>query len=211
MALTRPRLREEETAAAQVERLGFARRDVRDLVVTHLDADHAGGLPDFPEARVHLHRAERDAALARSTLNERQRYRTAHFAHGPRWAVHEPGGDRWLGFESVQAVADDVLLVPLPGHSRGHSAVAVRAPSGSDVDWLLHSGDAYFNFGELVDPRSCPVGLRIFQRIVAVDDALRRANAARLRELHASEHGKRVRIFSAHCPTEYAAATGSRT
>lgn len=211
VALTRPRLSEEDTAARQVERLGFARRDVRDLVVTHLDVDHAGGIPDFPDADVHVHRLERDAALSPRTLNERQRYRAFHFAHGPRWEVHEEDGERWNGFASVKAVADDVLLVPLPGHTRGHSAIAVRAPAGAGVDWYLHAGDAYFNHGELVDPASCPVGLRVFQRVIAVDDGARRGNARRLRELHAGEAGGRVRIFSAHCPTEYARATGSRT
>ena len=36
------------TALRQVERLGFSRRDVRHIVLTHLDFDHAGGLEDFP-------------------------------------------------------------------------------------------------------------------------------------------------------------------
>ncbi len=35
-------------ALPQIEALGFRRSDVRHLVLTHLDFDHAGGLPDFP-------------------------------------------------------------------------------------------------------------------------------------------------------------------
>ncbi|MFD0510570.1 MBL fold metallo-hydrolase [Streptomyces aureus] len=31
--------------------LGYAVDDVRHIVLTHLDLDHAGGLPDFPRAR----------------------------------------------------------------------------------------------------------------------------------------------------------------
>ena len=46
-----PRPRLEETALAQVEALGFAAADVRHIVATHLDPDHAGGLPDFPDGR----------------------------------------------------------------------------------------------------------------------------------------------------------------
>ena len=42
----------------QVRALGYRPDDVRDIVVTHLDLDHAGGLGDFPHARVHVHRAE---------------------------------------------------------------------------------------------------------------------------------------------------------
>jgi glyoxylase-like metal-dependent hydrolase (beta-lactamase superfamily II) len=209
VAFVRPQLGEEDTAARQIERLGFSRDDVRDIVVTHLDADHAGGLPDFAKARVHVHRREHEAAIARATMKERERYRLPQIAHGPRWELHDAGGDRWFGFESVRVVSDDVVLVPLPGHTRGHCAVAVRTPAGSDVDWLLHAGDAYFHHGELTDPEASPVGLRLFQRVIAMDDGLRRANAARLRELHASPDGKRVSIFSAHCPTELDRFTSS--
>ena len=204
VVLTRPRLREEDTAARQIERLGFRREDVRHVVVTHLDVDHAGGIPDFPDATIHVHRAEHAAAMAPPTLAERNRYRKVHFAENPRWELHEPDGERWFGFERVRAVADDVLLIPLHGHTRGHCAVAVRAPSGSGAEWLLHCGDGYFFHGELEEPPTCPAGLRFFQRAVAVDDAVRVANADRLRALHRDE-GERVRMFSAHSPKEYEA------
>jgi glyoxylase-like metal-dependent hydrolase (beta-lactamase superfamily II) len=210
MPLARADLRPENTAAMQVEQLGFARSDVRDIAVTHLDLDHAGGLPDFPEASVHIHRPEHDAAMSPQTMNEKQRYRPVHFAHGPKWNVHDAGGERWMGFESVRAVADDVLVIPLPGHTRGHSCIAVKAPTGERFAWYLHCGDAYFKSVEKTDPSQAPSGIKAFQRLIAHDDELRRANARRLRELHASEDGKRVKIFSAHCPTEYAELASPR-
>jgi hypothetical protein len=49
--LTGPTLDARETAHAQLAGLGFAATDVRHVVVTHLDLDHAGGLSDFPHAR----------------------------------------------------------------------------------------------------------------------------------------------------------------
>lgn len=204
VALARPRLREEDTAARQVERLGFSRRDVRHVVVTHLDLDHAGGIVDFPEARVHVHEREHAAALRPRTWGERQRYRSGQWAHGPRWHLHGGGGERWFGLESLRVVAGDVLLVPLPGHTRGHAAVAVRAREPSGPEWLVHAGDAYFFHGEKDDDASCPVGLQRFQSMMAVDDEARRANAARLRALH-REHGSAVRVFCAHDPHEYRA------
>lgn len=205
LALTRPKLAPEHTAIRQVERLGFRREDVRHVVVTHLDADHAGGLADFPDATVHVHRRERDAAEAPRTSNEKQRYRPLQLAHGPKWQLHDAGGEAWFGFERVRAVADDVFLVPLPGHTRGHSAVAVRAGDDTpDAEWLLHCGDAYFSGLELERAAACPPILRGFQALIAVDDRARRANADRLRALHRAE-GSRVRMFSAHCPRELAA------
>jgi len=197
-ALLRPRPRLEETAVAQVEALGFAAADVRHIVATHLDADHAGGLPDFPQAEVHVLAAELAEALQPS-LRERSRYiGGAHWQHGPRWVEHrsEAGGDRWFGFESVRILPGlevEVALVPLLGHSRGHTGVAVNAGER----WLLHCGDAYFNHGEMATPPSCPPGLRVFQRVLSSDNGARVANAERLREL-AATHGDEVALFCAH-------------
>src|ERR1700691_2682614 len=42
-AMMRPRLEVGETAVSQVRALGFDPADVRDIVLTHLDVDHAGG------------------------------------------------------------------------------------------------------------------------------------------------------------------------
>lgn len=52
-------------------------RDVKHIVLTHLDFDHAGGLDDFPWATVHMMRVERDYAEAQKTWLDRQRFRGA--------------------------------------------------------------------------------------------------------------------------------------
>jgi glyoxylase-like metal-dependent hydrolase (beta-lactamase superfamily II) len=189
-----------ETAVAQVQALGYRPADVRDIVLTHLDLDHAGGLGDFPHARVHVHADELAAARARRHPKEKGRYIAAQWAHGPDWVEHPSvGGDGWFGFEAIRAVGEDVLLVPLRGHTRGHSAVAVRRPSGG---WFLHAGDGYFFHGELQRPASCPSGLRAFQTLVQMDKRARLANQDRLRALHADHHDE-VAVFSAHDATEY--------
>src|SRR5437660_24145 len=43
--LLRPACDESEAAARQVARMGYSIDDVRHIVITHLDLDHAGGLP----------------------------------------------------------------------------------------------------------------------------------------------------------------------
>ena len=189
-----------ETAVAQVQALGYRPSDVRDIVLTHLDLDHAGGIGDFPQARVHVLGDELAAARARSHPKEKGRYIAAQWAHGPDWVEHTPdGGDGWFGFDAVHAVGDDVLLVPLRGHTRGHCAVAVRRPSGG---WFLHAGDGYFFHGEKERPSTCPSGLRMFQTLVQMDKRARLANQDRLRELHAG-HSSEVTLFSAHDAREF--------
>jgi glyoxylase-like metal-dependent hydrolase (beta-lactamase superfamily II) len=169
---------------------------VRHIVLTHLDIDHAGGLSDFPTAQVHVLDVEHAAAMKPRTRAERNRYRPQQWEHQPRWEIHSARGEPWMGFESVEAIGD-VLLVSLHGHTRGHAGVAVRISDG----WLLHCGDAYLFHAEVDQVPRCPRGLLTFERLVAVDDAARRDSQARLRQLRRS-HGSEVRLFCAHDPVE---------
>ena len=190
----RPRLEQSETAAAQVRALGFDPADVRHIVVTHLDFDHAGGLPDFPEAQVHVFGREQEAAT-KPKLLERSRYIPNHTKHGPKWVTYTVEGDEWLGFESVRVLPGDpeVLMIPLPGHTRGHSGVAVRRGDG----WLLHCGDAFFDRHEVETPPSCAPALRVFRTLTEVNRRLRVQNLERLREL-ARSHAGEVELINAH-------------
>jgi len=198
-ATIRPILSADDTAHAQITALGLDPADVRHIAATHLDVDHAGGLPDFPDAEVHVFRPEMEAALEPS-IREKLRYIPGQMAHGPKWHPHDVAGDEWMGFEAVRVIGGldpEVVLIPLPGHSRGHSAIAVRDGDG----WLVHCGDCYFHHDEMKTPPSCPVGLRVFQTVVGYDGKARRSNQERLREL-AARHGDEVRLFCAHDITE---------
>ncbi len=88
----RPVLSHEETAAHQIEQLGFRRDDVRHIVVTHLDLDHIGGLSDFPHAQVHVTAAEALGAITSPSRFEKTRYRSAQWAHEPKIVEHDPRG-----------------------------------------------------------------------------------------------------------------------
>lgn len=198
-AMMRPKTTIEETALEQVKSLGFDPADVKQIVTTHLDPDHSGGLPDFPEAEVHVFGRELDAAME-PRLRDRPRYLPVHWNHKPRWVRHDGEGDEWFGFGSVRILPDlgsEVLLIPLAGHSLGHSGVAIKTGEG----WLLHCGDAYFHHDELASPPSCPPGLRLFQNLNNADRGQRMANQERLRELVA-RHGEEVQLLCSHDPHE---------
>lgn len=202
MILAQPRLDPNETAVRQVERLGFSRDDVRHIIVTHLDLDHAGGMSDFPEAKVHLLDSEYVAAMEPTTFTAHYRYRASQWEHDPHWVRYRVQGEHWFGFECVrqmEGLPPEILLVPLEGHTRGHTGVAVHTQAG----WLLHAGDAYYFRDEmdLNQPR-CTLGLALVQRLGAVDDQARRRNQERLRQL-ARGHAGEVRIFSSHDPVEF--------
>lgn len=209
-AMLNIRLREEETAVRQVERLGFSPRDVRHIVLTHLDFDHAGGLEDFPEATVHLMAAEMT-----SFRNDRKgfvmtnRYRPMQIDEVRSWRTYEAQGEPWFGFSAVrqlEGLPPEILLIPLKGHTQGHAGVAIQTRNG----WLLHAGDAYFYRDEVRRPdRRCTPGLRFYQTMMEVDRVSRLHNQQRLREL-SLDGAAGVRMICAHDAVEFEAAAAGR-
>jgi glyoxylase-like metal-dependent hydrolase (beta-lactamase superfamily II) len=195
-AVVRPKLDMAQTALRQVEALGYQRADVRHIVLTHLDLDHAGGLSDFPAAKVHVTMQEHEAAMLASTFREQKRYRQQQWAHHADFAVYRARGAEWKGFEAIElrGLPPEILLVPLFGHSRGHAGVAVHADGG----WLLHAGDAYFHRGT-VEGTPVPVLLSLFERYNEMDRDARRESARRVAAL-AQTGG--ARVFCAHDPVE---------
>lgn len=209
-AMLNIRLREEETAIRQIERLGFSASDVRHIVLTHLDFDHAGGLEDFPQATIHLMDAEYEAfRTTRHGFVTKQRYRPMQIDEVRNWRRYQSGGEPWFGFDAVRQVdglPPEILLIPLRGHTFGHAGVAVQTPEG----WLLHAGDAYFFRDEVRrTERRCTPGLRAYQRLMEVDRESRLMNQARLRALSLDETAG-VRMICAHDVVEYEACAAGR-
>jgi glyoxylase-like metal-dependent hydrolase (beta-lactamase superfamily II) len=196
LALMKPELREEMSAVRQIEALGFNPRDVRHIVLSHLDFDHAGGLDDFPDATVHLLEAEVAAARAQASVLDRMRYRPQQWSTAAAWRTYAPdAGEGWLGFDCVRkllGLPPEILLVPLVGHTLGHAGVAIQHASG----WLFYAADAYFYHAEMRHAPYCTPGLRAYQRLMEKDREQRLGNQARLRELVRARDD--VTVFCAH-------------
>ncbi|WP_067700344.1 MBL fold metallo-hydrolase [Nocardia jejuensis] len=201
------KLRESQTAVRQIQALGYDPRDVRHIILTHLDLDHSGGLSDFPEATVHVHGPEFRAATATPTFSERLRYRAQQWEHGPKWMVNEvEGGEDWFGFTTVRdlpGLPPEILVVPLAGHTRGHVGVAVDSGRG----WLLHAGDAFLTESS-IDPEQpkTPFFVKLFESGAIVGDA-HRENQRRLRELNRA-HSHELTIINSHDAAVFARLAG---
>lgn len=120
-------VRPEDEIGPQLRTLGIdPQRDVRWLVMTHLHTDHAGGLAHFPGV---------------DTLVSRTEYASAQ---GLRGRIEGYPNNRWPDSFAPRLIdfadrpygpfaqslpltnAGDVVLVPTPGHTRGHLSVVVQ-------------------------------------------------------------------------------------
>jgi N-acyl homoserine lactone hydrolase len=116
----------EQEIGPQLERLGIRPGDVRQVVMTHLHTDHAGGLHHFPGTEILVSGTELDYA---SGLQGRLRgYPNKRW---PSWfaprrveLAPEPLGPFPASLRLT--AAGDVALVPVPGHSPGQVAVLVE-------------------------------------------------------------------------------------
>ena len=129
-----------ETAIRQIEKLGYQPQDVRNIVLTHMHFDHAGGLPDFPWAKVHVHRNEYEAISSgkiRRWLDGG--YNRRILDHGPDFELYEETGETWYDFDAIRLrLSHEMYLLPLFGHTAGHCGVAIKDGEG----WILHVADA---------------------------------------------------------------------
>lgn len=200
LAMNRIRLAADEAAANQVRALGHDPAEVKHIVMTHLDFDHAAGLRDFPRATVHLSSAEAHAARHPAGAIGQRRYTPAQWGDIGRWRRYADFDTDWFGIPAAE-VLPGVSLVWLPGHSEGHCGVAVRDGDG----WLLHAADAVFNHSELAARPSMPTGARLYQWMMETSQRKRRRSLKDVRRV-VREHGSEVRVICTHDPSQIRAA-----
>ncbi len=198
--LVKPKLDVEETAIYQIQKLGFKKEDIKHIVLTHLHVDHAGGISDFPNAKVHVIKKEYNQVVGNKKL--KLGYVAEQFQHYPDWCVHSMTGEKWNGFNCVKTFEpeiQDILLVPLHGHTAGHTGVFIPSEEGN----VFHCGDAYFDHNVISKSyKEEPLGLKIFQGMVDYNTSARIRNQIRLTELFKKQK-MNMRFICSHDHNEF--------
>ena len=129
----RPILRE---PGAALQEMGLKPEDITTLIVTHLHYDHAGGIAQFPNATIHLQKAEMAYATGPCMCHDtlRMPFTADHVCD----AIKRVYSGRAVFHDGDGQVADGVTVHCIGGHSRGLQAVRVRTEAG----WLCLASDA---------------------------------------------------------------------
>ena len=116
----------EQEVGPQLRQLGFSTDDVRWVVLTHLHQDHDGGLHHFPKAEFIVSRTEWQVATG--FKGRMGGYLNHRWMEGfqPRLIDFENKPFDAFPSQYTLTQAEDVHLVPTPGHSAGHMSVILQ-------------------------------------------------------------------------------------
>lgn len=186
------------TAISQIQKLGFKPSDVKHILVTHLDFDHAGGISDFPQATVHILSSEFNATQNFNYKNK-IRYKSEQFKQHRYWNFIEPEfGEPWYNLARVQGfklLKDEILMIPLLGHTEGHCGIAIKQKN----NWLLFCGDAYYSHRQL-NPKVKLHALELTERLFATDNLQRIQSLKQIQNLSMTQPN--IEIICAHDPED---------
>src|SRR5205807_2069990 len=106
---------------------GYAPEEVDRVLVTHLHSDHVGGLTTqdgkrvFPNADVFVSKVESDFWLSPEIAAKAPKDAQPFFQSAQAIAAPYMKADRWHTFSGSEPIVDGIQVVPLPGHTPGHT------------------------------------------------------------------------------------------
>ena len=133
--------------AGSLRRAGYAPEDVDLVLVTHLHSDHVGGLTTqdgkrvFPNADVYVAKAESDFWLSPEIGAKAPKDAQPFFQSAQAIAAPYIEAGKWHTFSGSEQIVDGMQLVPLPGHTPGHTGYEFSSKGQRILFWgdIVHA------------------------------------------------------------------------
>jgi glyoxylase-like metal-dependent hydrolase (beta-lactamase superfamily II) len=127
--------------AGNLRSAGYTPEQVGLVLVTHLHSDHVGGLTTqdgkrvFPNATVYVAKAESDFWLSPDIAAKAPNDAQPFFQSAQAIAAPYIKADKWHTFSGSDTIVDGMQLVPLAGHTPGHTGYEFSSKGQTILFW----------------------------------------------------------------------------
>jgi glyoxylase-like metal-dependent hydrolase (beta-lactamase superfamily II) len=126
---------------------GYTPEEVDIVLLTHLHSDHVGGLTTqdgkrvFPNADVYVAKAESDFWLSPEIAAKAPRDAQPFFQSAQAIAAPYIKAGKWHTFSGSEPIVDGMQIVPLPGHTPGHTGYEFSSKGQKILFWgdIIHA------------------------------------------------------------------------
>ena len=126
---------------------GYTPEDVNIVLVTHLHSDHVGGLTTqdgqrvFPHADVYVAKADSDFWLSPDIAAKAPKDAQPFFQSAQAIAAPYIKAGKWHTFSGSESIVDGMALVPLSGHTPGHTGYEFSSKGHKVLFWgdIVHA------------------------------------------------------------------------
>jgi len=133
--------------AGSLRSAGYVPEEVDIVLVTHLHSDHVGGLTThdgkrvFPNADVYVAKAESEFWLSPDIAAKAPKDAQPFFESAQAIAAPYIKAGKWHTFSGSEPIVDCMQLVPLPGHTPGHTGFEFSSRGQHILFWgdIVHA------------------------------------------------------------------------
>ena len=126
---------------------GYTPEQVDIVLVTHLHSDHIGGLTThdgkrvFPNANIYVAKAESDFWLSPEIAAKAPKDAQPFFQSAQAIAAPYIKAGKWHTFSGSEPIVDGMQVVPLPGHTPGHTGYEFSSKGKNILFWgdIIHA------------------------------------------------------------------------